>query len=244
MNVDLEVGGLRQRLVVIGDREWDFPSRLSISPSMTPALPFQEMPLRPERAYGGVDRKSGTPYGPNPRGTGFAESGDPASLHKLRLPNIEHPADRIRKWSDRPFPAGFGCVDRTSPTRLCHLGVDLSNGAPAGSFSFEAFNSAHPILQVPQGLWGDERVRIQGMTPEGDWSFRLPGRDLEVTVEDAAGIVRTPRMMCDTLCLFPNQRRFTMVWRGLHPVRDLGAEEVRAVRVRSGVASMAGVAVA
>ena len=113
------------------------------------------------------------------------------------------------------------------PINILLLGMDArpedggSNGARADTIIIAHIPAAHDRIYM----------------------VSLP-RDLEVEIEDASGLLRTPRLMCDTLCLFPGRRRFTVVWRGLFPVRDLGAEEVRAVRVRSGVASMAGVAVA
>ena len=35
----------------------------------------------------------------------------------------------------------------------------------------------------------------------------------------------------DTLCLLPDEKRFYMVWRGLCPINDLGALEVKEIKI-------------
>src|SRR5204862_3276586 len=71
-------------------------------------LPFTSMPLCWERAYGGKAPGS-TAFEPrNPIGRGFGETRQ--QLHDQRLPNVEDPAAPIRRWRDRPVPAGFGAL--------------------------------------------------------------------------------------------------------------------------------------
>ncbi|MEA3277303.1 MAG: DUF2169 domain-containing protein, partial [Pseudomonadota bacterium] len=101
MAVEMAVGDIRKQAVVSGDRRWE---KGIAGLSMTEPEPFLQMPLVPERAFGGYDKRPEDPsehryYASNPIGTGFAVRD--AHLDGALLPNVEYPNQRISAWKDR-----------------------------------------------------------------------------------------------------------------------------------------------
>jgi hypothetical protein len=115
----LAVGVVSRDIRVTGDRTC---LAGGAQPTFTEPEPFERMPLRYERAYGGVDIYSDPKvpcvYLRNPLGKGFAVTLEPRAVHRLALPNIEDPADLLTPqrltcghfmhWERQPMPAGFG----------------------------------------------------------------------------------------------------------------------------------------
>ena len=50
--------------------------------------------------------------------------------------------------------------------------------------------------------------------------------------EEQSFVDEEVKLNIDTLCLIPDEKRFYMVWRGLCPIQDLGALEVKTVEIR------------
>lgn len=119
--VQLQVAGVTREIVVFGDRtgEWT-----SLGPRFSEPEPFETMPIRYERAYGGLDRTAferfGIPgldelraarpewklecktpfhYRRNPAGRGFLIELDRESFDGLAIPNLEYPFDPLRPES-------------------------------------------------------------------------------------------------------------------------------------------------
>src|SRR5690606_33067192 len=74
-------------------------------------LPFTQMPLGPEQAFGGAEHPD------NPLGKGL-DTADGAEL-----PNLEIPRMLIGARGERPAPAGFGPLPVTHTERRRHLGA-------------------------------------------------------------------------------------------------------------------------
>ena len=97
--------------------------------------PFTEMPLRYERAYGGVDVESDHRAVSIPAeslGKGFAISNAKAAIDGLELPNLEDPADpltparvcsHIQNWAKKPVPTGFGWYSKFWHPRAGWAGI-------------------------------------------------------------------------------------------------------------------------
>lgn len=133
--VTLQVGERRKQLIVIGDREARHVS--GRAPAFTDPVPFETMPLRYERAYGGIDvysdRKTTYPYPRNPLGRGFAVANSREVLDNLALPNLEDPEAMLlpehlcigeyARWTGRPFPAGLGWFPKTWLPRAQLAGI-------------------------------------------------------------------------------------------------------------------------
>jgi len=126
--VSLRIGDELRRLAVFGDRRWKRSFGGDLLPS-DPA-PFDALPLSFDLAYGGHYEMppgphpvSGLPhpggvvaFSKNPEGRGFFENDDAAE--DGLLPNVEWADLLIRKWDDRPEPAGFSPCPQHVALRL------------------------------------------------------------------------------------------------------------------------------
>lgn len=180
METLLKVGALEKRLRVYGDRVWK--RRLM---GLVPAapLPFTEMPLTYERAFGGWGRgplgRRGVLDRRNPVGVGYYESKGAATGQPL--PNLENPNALIRRVTDRPFPAAYGLISPTWASRAPFAGTFdafwQSERAPLWPRDIKPqfFQAAHPDLQALNPLRGDEFVSLAGFNHEGSVQFYLPG---------------------------------------------------------------------
>ncbi|MEG9883612.1 MAG: DUF2169 domain-containing protein [Hyphomicrobiales bacterium] len=106
VEISARIGALKKSLYVVGDRYWD--GKKIIGPE-----PYTRMPIDWAHAYGGPD------FARNPQGKGYMASGGKGRRGKKRndgpcpLPNIENPADLIRRRDQQPEPAGFGPLGPT-----------------------------------------------------------------------------------------------------------------------------------
>jgi hypothetical protein len=131
----LQIEDSRKELLVTGDRVARFVE--GGTPVFTDPLPFLNMDIRYERAYGGIDvysHKVGSfPYLRNPMGRGFVVAHSAKSVDTLALPNLENPNDRLtperlcvgdyQKWEQQPLPAGFGWFPKTWLPRAQLAGI-------------------------------------------------------------------------------------------------------------------------
>lgn len=246
LDVGLRVGHMQQAIRVFGDRRWVFPTRLAGVPVMSDPEPFTEMPLVYERAFGGFDHKGRAWCTQNHIGRGFIGKKVPEIVDGKPLPNLEDPGRLIRSWNDQPAPVGFGFYGRSWQPRAALAGratddLDAEFGLPA-DFDHGFFNGAHPALQVPGYLNGDEEVELRHLTPDGYRRFRLPGLQPrlalrfhdtapdpeEHTAETATQTVPLEAHL-DTLVFFPDDEVFTMVWRGSHALPALDLEAIAGI---------------
>ena len=244
VDVLLEVGPLRKALRVFGNRHWLFPSRAVMIPVISPPEAFTEMPLRYELAFGGIDRKGGKWCDKNFIGKGFLGKKSKASVDGKPLPNIEDPARLITSWDDEPSPAGYGFYNAAWQPRVGYGGTEKGLEQPhplfglAADFNHAYYNSAHPDLQAPGYLRGDEEVDLINLTRDGRRRFRLPGVRPTITLSIFTEASETPEQeglaarstethlldaALDTLVLLPDAGLFYQVWRGVYPLPDLEA---------------------
>ncbi len=146
---------LFKRLRVLGDRSVTLDP-ITAQPVFSDPVPFVEMPLTWERAYGGRDERALAEHVPDeldallgvddlyryPRndvGCGYCVSGD---LDAIRLPNVEDPTDLLTParlllsdpaaWVTAPRSAGFAAVPAHWWPRSAWLGLGAgSDVAPA-----------------------------------------------------------------------------------------------------------------
>ncbi len=183
MDIGFRIGPLHKRLHVVGDRRWLYGFS---GPVLSKPEPFSRMPIRYERALGGLtghDPKIApvpNPY--NPVGTGHA-------LRKKQLPgtaapNIEQPGATASDWARQGPPAGFGPIarhwtprrelagtfdDAWSRTRQPLLPEDFD----------ERFYFSAPADQCFKGfLRGGESMTLHGLSPHGDIRFPIPSLPL------------------------------------------------------------------
>ena len=189
LDTALYVGRIIKNIRVFGDRNWSFPTKLAMVPVISDPKPFLKMPLVYERAFGGVDDKGGKWCKENLIGRGFIGKKSKKCVHEKPLPNLEDPQNLITSWDSHPRPVGFGFYGRGWQPRVSYVGTMdekwESETAPElpEDFSFNYYNGAHPDLQIPGYLNGDELVQLKHITPNGYCSFRLPGIHPKITVE-------------------------------------------------------------
>jgi hypothetical protein len=135
MTASVRVGDKEKQIVVFGDRECHF--RENASPIISDPIPFTEMEIRYERAYGGRDERSIAEipfiYPRNHMGTGVALRNCREVIQGLPLPNLEHPGDLLiperiiigepEYWPHQPLPQGFGWFQKTWYPRCAYAGV-------------------------------------------------------------------------------------------------------------------------
>jgi hypothetical protein len=244
IDVSLRVGNVSKSIKVIGDRHWEFSSRLLPVTASDPE-PFKTMDLVYERAFGGIDTKGSGWCEENPLGKGFYGKKNKEVLDDAPLPNLEDPKNLIKDWEDHPSPVGFGFYSRAAMPRSGYLGTydetwqKERSPDPPEDFRFDYYNGAHPDLQVEGYLRGDEGVELSNLTPEGKVQFQLPGTRLSCTVTKSDGpgyekenvVEEEVNLNLDTICFIMDEGRFYMVWRGLFPIKDLTAIEVTEVNV-------------
>jgi hypothetical protein len=213
LDVGFAVASVVKMLKVFGDRKWQ---RGSINATQ----PFVSMPIVYERAYGGVDKQSKEPAWDvrNPVGCGYAAA--EKNLDGQQLPNIEHPKQLIRRWNDRPEPAGLGPL-------ACHW---QQRQQWAGTYDEKWQQERLPLLpndfddrhyqcapadqQAPQFLRGGEPVALRNLTPGGgDVRFVLPRVYLGFETMFYTGpSVRHEPPKLHTVILEPDISRVSLVW--------------------------------
>ncbi len=230
LEVSLQVGRLAKAIRVFGDRRWQCGGRFAAA-RLGPPAPFAAMPLVYERAYGGIDTVGGGYCERNPIGRGYFKKKRKKSVDGALAPNLENPQQLIKGWQSRPVPQGFGYYGRGWFPRVKYLGTYnerwQKERAPEPPLDFKPdfHNAAHPDLQVPGYLRGDEEVLLKRLTPDGELGFKLPGialagewERLAMDGQSGNGRAAAFAFKLDTLLLLPDEGRLALVWRDWLPV--------------------------
>lgn len=152
MRIGIEIGDRGKHVDVIGNRAVEWSGR---RPRIGAPEPFEEMPLTPAQAYGGVDfrvpfddedeRAMGVTlnadhpglYPRNPWGKGYIASEEP--LEGFGLPNLENPSDRLTDdrliadpelWFRQPLPWHLGWTPVNCFPRNLFLALDCDPWFP------------------------------------------------------------------------------------------------------------------
>ena len=212
--VRLKVSTIDKSLDVVGERRI---FRGAIGAALTEPQPFLDMPLTWERTYGGWDRtgKSEAWEPANPAGIGFAT--DPAHLYDSQAPNVEYP-DAPYSGPGAGRPAAFGPVAPHWQPRVGYAGTydkrwqESRDPLLPADFDRRFFRAAPVDQQTQAPLVGYEEVRLGGMTPDGFLGFILPRIKFDIiTAFRGTGDVRQEPSI-HTLWLFPDARRFEIVY--------------------------------
>lgn len=219
VTVSARLGGVAKRLAAVGDRwiEDGVP---------TQPLPFTEMPLGWDRAYGGAK------YPQNPLGRGIDEVPIPGVGFRAMLPNVVLPqgADRPRA----PEPVGFGPIDIAWPQRQQLAGTHdqrwLEEDFPgfARDTDWRIFMAAAPDQRFPGFLRGDEDYAFTNMHPqEPELTGRLPGIQPRILIErrGGAGLEEVP-LSLTTVWFFPEHKRLVMIHHGRTRAEEEDARDI------------------
>jgi hypothetical protein len=134
MDAGIDVNGTFKQVRVFGDRKCLY--NVNGPPTVTDPVPFKEMPVRYELAYGGTDSVSipdmPFAYPRNHLGRGFVLKNARETLNDLALPNFEDPFDLLTPeriavgepdgWWRQPMPQGLGWYQRTWYPRCSFVG--------------------------------------------------------------------------------------------------------------------------
>jgi len=203
---------------VFGDRTWK-------REGFTRPEPFESLPLRYERAYGGAhaDGANLVAEEHNPIGRGFLGKRRIDSMVGQKLPNFEDPRRLLQQIGDVVAPAGLGAVAPSWLPRRQYAGTyDQAwqrKRAPylPADFQPRFFNCAAPELTFDRFLAGGETVEIIGASREGAIRFQLPRRGPRVTLF-VAGAREQPPCQLETVIVEPDDRKVFVVWRAELPV--------------------------
>lgn len=235
MLASVRVGPCQKGIHVFGTRVW-YRGVIGLK-SSTP-LPFESMPLRYERSFGGMDKDSvgdAPSYEPrNPVGMGLY--GSEKGAIEQPLPNLEDPFHLMSRPTERVAPAGFGPIARSWQPRLGLAGTYdeawVERTAPLWprDFDLRFFNAAAPGLIVSSGLRGGEMAVLSGLSPDGQISFPLPRHRLMVKTVFRHRVDRRELMM-DAVHIEPDDGGVTLIWRAAIPAhRELSLHEYCLVR--------------
>jgi hypothetical protein len=187
---------LDKTIHVFGDRAVATPMQVAL---------FERIPLRYERAYGGLL------FEKNPLGLG-------AGRDAVALPNLVSPLDPARV-------AGFGPISRYGAERRKLLG-DAPKKRVEGAilevpdgFGWEYFHNAPDDQRIP-ALHGDEWLILDGMHPlRSRLQTQLPGARAVARVYPATpDPIRDLELVADTLTIDGDAETFSVVWRGAFPL--------------------------
>ncbi len=163
-------------------------------------------------------------------------------LPNLEDPKDRITAERLciqemKHWQKQPLPAGLGWVSKIAPPRSSLAGImpgdaalekelreanaalldkknrDLYLANPLPRMDFRYFNGA--ALSVPY-LSGTETIRLENLTPEGVWEFKLPGQTPKVHIDMGLG-PQDPQAVLHTVQIRGEDRQIDLVWRACVP---------------------------
>lgn len=223
--VRLKVGAIDKSLLVFGDRYW-------VDGKATAPQPFERMRLDWSRAYGGPD------VAENPLGIG-AQDEEINGARVRRLPNVEHPLQRISAPGQRVAPAGFTALPLEWPQRAAHMGREygqewLEHDFPgfAPDMDWRFFNAAQP------DQWGPANTALAGGTDYELWNMhpeqpvlrgRLPDWRARCFVSRQAdgSALEDVDLRLSTAWFFPDHTKVVLIWHGVLPVREDDAADIR-----------------
>lgn len=170
----LKVGDYQKSVRIIGDRVCHH--RRGSGPVFSEPAPFEQMELRYERAYGGVDIRSDPNmpflYARNHLGRGFVASKEKHAFDQLLLPNLEDPddlltperlcIDHVMYWEQQPLPQCFGWLTKGWQPRAGLAGV-----MPADRATEQELRAMYSQLIPPEQRELYEQTRL----PDMDFSF-------------------------------------------------------------------------
>ncbi|MDL2408871.1 DUF2169 domain-containing protein [Rhizobium calliandrae] len=228
LQVVVRLGSIEKTLNVFGDRFW---RRTDRGVELTPAIPFDRMPMDEAHAFGGPR------FAENPRGKGHDAHAILEAGYDAPLPNLENPQHLIRSPDDQVRPAHLGPLPPEAPHRTRYAGTYdqrwVKNRAPMKPDDFNPlFHCDAPDDQRLETFFsGDERFSVSGMSRGaaivgGALPNMAPRAFVHRPSDDS--LTETP-MVCDTVTLFPNITKAVMTFRGLAKACDPFCEDIGSV---------------
>jgi hypothetical protein len=200
---------------------------------ITDPAPFERMPLTWANAFGGWDRSPEDPGlheydARNPVGKGFRAKKSSLPTAGEPLPNLEDPANPMKKPKDRPPPAGFGPIGPHWLPRSGFTGTYdeawVRERMPQLPDDFDArfYDRAPPELVLESAPPPGTLLTATGVSPSGPLRVELPDLRTEVQVVFLRRSKEVP-LHVDTILLDAGKRQLVVAGSGLLPVEgELG----------------------
>lgn len=214
LDVELCVEDRSVKLRVFGDRTWKGGI---LGMSASDPEPFRTMPLRYERAFGGVDEPVVEER--NPVGIGIGAARKRREWAGRPLPNLESPEDLLMRPGQIVRPVGFGFVAPAWMPRRAWAGTYderwQKERCPFLPEDFDPrfFCAACPELIAIPHLRGGERFRLVNLREAGGLTFRLPN-PMPVAEVVHGGRTEPCELNLETVLLEPDEEFLSLTWRG------------------------------
>jgi hypothetical protein len=241
VTVGLQVGAWSKSFCVVGDRVWFTADGIRA----TAPVPFTEMPITYDHAFGGTDLKHEDPaqhaaFMANPSGRGFLKSLAADGLDGSPLPNTEELDVPVEQPGGTYRPMAFGSIARHWEPRFRYAGTYdqdwLDNVFPFLPADFEEqYYQAAPLDQQIAQLSGDQQVTLNNLTPDGFRSFTLPNFEAPVCIFPKQGKREDLIARADTVMIEPDLQRVTMTWRVTRPLKKNIFEIAQVLVGRKGI---------
>jgi len=227
VTVALEVGRMKKRFNVVGNRVWKRGWILRAKPSRP--KPFRVMPISYDNAYGGVDNLHPKPrkhltYLPNFAGQGYFPRSRVGDIKGKPVPNTEEVWTSIKRAGRKYRPMAFGSLGRAWVPRREFAGTYdqkwIDHTFPFLPKDFDPrYNQSAPADQQIDYIRGGEAVTLTHLMPQSPITFRLPTIDMPVLFTRKSGEETEIHATNDTLLLEPDLNRFILVWRAVLPLK-------------------------
>jgi hypothetical protein len=229
LRVGLRVGPVQKHFDVVGDRVWRVGMR---NVSASSPLPFTQMPISYDNAFGGCDRHDEDSakhdaYVLNPAGRGWHLLQKDAQIDGAPLPNTECIGDPVTAPNGCYTPVAFGALGRGWPQRACYAGTYdqawLDHECPFLPRDFDdRYFQAAPLDQripIPQD---PTPVELSHLNATGDCRFVLPAIEAAVHVFPRNDRAERHLARLDTILIEPDRGHCTLTWRYTRPlINDL-----------------------
>lgn len=226
--VKMSVANINKTFNVVGNRYWQAKNSRLIA---TEPEPFNIMPIHYGLAYGGMgnlnsddDDEDVYVYQKNMYGRGYYGRKVSQDWVGQPLPNTEEYGRPITKPLGDYIPMSFGPIARNAPERIQYAGTyDKQWEQQKAPFLPEDFDerfyqSALQSQQIPF-IQGGELVELYNLVAEGPVKFNLPSERLNMHIVYRNGTRHDMQPVIDSLVLEPDQKRFSMTWRLMVPLK-------------------------
>lgn len=227
--IGVAIGSVKKRAMVFGDRHWVNDNG---DVRLTPAEPYEAMPLTPDRAFGNETHPV------NPAGRGSNPRYILDHFGYAPLPNVEHPDRLIKTLTDQPDPVLFGPLGHDHPLRRNKVGqpswdwIRTSFPEPPPGFDSAYYNMAPADQRLATPLQGNEPFAVRGMSARHPViRSHLPGLRVRLfAVHDSKGNHLTEiGTRIETLWIFGSSEIGGLYHRGILKVADEKASDVVAL---------------
>jgi hypothetical protein len=226
VKVAAQIGNWSKAFLVLGDRFWEADS---VGIAATPPIPFVQMPVSYDRAFGGTDNLDEDPanhgaFMANPVGRGFHAQFVKNKIHGSPLPNTEQIGNEVTWISGDYAPMAFGILGRHWARRVQFAGtydqtwIDEYCPFLPPDFDERYFQSA-PICQQLSKPIGEQIVSLTNLTPDGHRDFLLPHLEAPVHIFTRSNVRHDLVAFADTILIEPDFHRVYMTWRVAWPLR-------------------------